>query len=231
LAGFNESAQQKACKLLTKYGASIELATAKSEINLSSYDTVYECIGYSLNSEFMLRHFKDCLNDRGQINVNDYLQIITDTNKVTENIFAVGDICRTKLSEEKVVIVAELETEIAVENIKKLSNYKTLGLRVYPKLKKIPASLSGIPKIYLISVGEHCLVVFGEWCISTSLGNLLKKIIEVTKILELKQYRFFIFLWHIFHFTLNLLHYFYLIIHFFEVQAKKLCMSKAKKLS
>ena len=44
------------------------------------------------------------IESRGGIRVNDFLQILSDNNDVQSNIFAIADISKTSLSEEKVII-------------------------------------------------------------------------------------------------------------------------------
>jgi NADH dehydrogenase FAD-containing subunit len=214
LPSFTQRAQKQAYKFLTKAGVNIKFETSKEDLALAEFDTVYDCIGNTANSQFMQLAFRGYLGARGGIMVNKHLQISSD-KELVENIFAVGDVCLTPLNEEKVVTVAEIETEIAVANIKLLHKIqKNRSSAKNLKLKSLPRTKALIPSQYLVSLGNDCLFIVGDWCFQTFLGNYMKKFIEVTKILELKDYYAFVKLYQLIHFMQYLMHYIYLVLHY-----------------
>ncbi len=114
--------------------------------------------GYQFNPGFMKRNnlFSDCVSSKGQIFVNDHLQVtninpLFDENqhkrvmKVFDNIFAIGDCCLTKVNEEKTVLPAKMSADICAKNI----NLMTDGVK--DRLKSLPLRF---PCAYGITLGK-----------------------------------------------------------------------------
>ena len=73
-------------------------------------DLVFLCTGIKPNFEFMKGEFRKFLNNNGQIEVNEFLQL-----RGMDNVFAIGDI--TGIEEEKTAQNAERQAEVIVHNI------------------------------------------------------------------------------------------------------------------
>ena len=78
-------------------------------------DMVILCTGIKANAEFMKKNFKDKLNERGQIKVNPYLQVMDH-----DHMFVAGDV--TDRREEKTAQNAEKEAMAVVHNLKSFSD-------------------------------------------------------------------------------------------------------------
>ena len=82
-------------------------------------DIAFLSTGIKLNSKFMLKNFKQALNENNHIKVNEYLQV-----QGKKNIFAAGDIIDVK--EEKTAQNAEKHASIVAKNILALEKRKPL---------------------------------------------------------------------------------------------------------
>lgn len=76
----------------------------------SDYDLVFQCLGQTYQTDFMNKNFQHCLSDKGQIKVNDFMQ-------VEGNIYALGDVCLTPLNEDKSVASLKLLSHYLYKNI------------------------------------------------------------------------------------------------------------------
>ena len=74
----------------------------------NGYDLTYYCTGQKYSADFMKDSFPTAIAANGQIFVNDKMQVIDSdplhnvmASPVKQNIFALGDCCRTFANEEK----------------------------------------------------------------------------------------------------------------------------------
>jgi apoptosis-inducing factor 2 len=98
---------KKGKKLITEKGTEIKT------------DMPFMCVGIKANYEFMQNKFSDCLNEKNQIKINEYLQL--GKNK---NIFVGGDVSATK--EEKTAQTSENHAQLIVKNIRCLKKGESL---------------------------------------------------------------------------------------------------------
>ncbi len=82
-------------------------------------DIAYLSIGVKPNSDFMNENFKESLDKKGQIIINQHLQLLNYTN-----IFSAGDV--NSLSEEKTAQNAKRQAELVSYNIVALESNKKL---------------------------------------------------------------------------------------------------------
>lgn len=134
-------------------GVTLHLGTSYDEEfkEKQEYDHVIQCAGYTFKTDFMKKNenFVDCLSDKGQIYVNDHLQVtnknpqtkhhnksvVVNQNdsvntedldhplheeKVYANIFSLGDVCLTSVNEEKTIYPLKVCAEICAQNIIKM---------------------------------------------------------------------------------------------------------------
>lgn len=95
-------------------------------------DLAFLCTGITPNYEFMLQNFKKSLNERNQIEVNEFLQL-----KNHKNIFVAGDV--TDRQEEKTAQTAEKQAGVVISNIRSLESSQPL--KEYSS-KKRPLAIS-----------------------------------------------------------------------------------------
>ncbi len=95
-------------------------------------DSVFLCTGISPNSKFIKGKLKKSVNEKGYVNVNDYLQVNS-----FKNVFAPGDVNALKI--EKTAQNAEHQAKIVVKNIMSLEKGKELKKYVE---KKTPMVIS-----------------------------------------------------------------------------------------
>ena len=96
-------------------------------------DLVFLCTGMHSNSDFMQKNFKKSLNEKGQIEVDEFLNV-----RGSRNIFAVGDV--NDLLVEKTAQNSILQAEIVARNI--ISIEKSGKLKEYkPKRTSLVISL------------------------------------------------------------------------------------------
>jgi apoptosis-inducing factor 2 len=146
---FNEHVNKKISKdtFITDSGTNIKT------------DLPFLCVGIKSNYEFMIKNFKDLLNNKNQLIVNKHLQL-----KDNKNIFTGGDI--TGIIEEKTAHTAESHAKLIIKNIHNLENKKPL-LTHNPKKTAM-----------LISLGKYTAILdspsltltgfipaFIKWCV------------------------------------------------------------------
>lgn len=130
-------------KFLKKYGVDIvfneRIKDGKGKTfftekgNKISADMTFLCTGIKPNYDFMMKNFKNNINERGQIKVNELMHL-EDNDKI----YAGGDV--SSFNEEKTAQTAENHAEIIVRNI--LKNESGEILDIYrPKRKPMVISL------------------------------------------------------------------------------------------
>lgn len=82
-------------------------------------DLVFLCTGIEPNFELLEKNFSNLLNERHQVKVNNFIQILG-----CENVFAPGDL--NDLPVEKTAQNAEIQANIVVDNIYAMENNKPL---------------------------------------------------------------------------------------------------------
>lgn len=126
LSNFNPRISQCAERFLKSVGVEINFNTPFHEENPKAlgYDYVIKCIGLKFRTDFMKLNFPQALSPRGQIYVNDLMQISgVDPRKnpyapaLKENIFCLGDCCLTSLNEEKTIATLCYLSEYVRKNI------------------------------------------------------------------------------------------------------------------
>ena len=133
-----------------------------------SPDLVFWCTGIKTNFEFLLKDFRNCLNEKNHVKVNNYLQVNN-----CNNIFAAGDI--TDIKEEKTAQNAKNQAKIILNNINTLESKKPL--REY-KIKKTAL---------VISLGKyHGILCYKNFVFTGFLPGILKAIIEKKEMLFLR---------------------------------------------
>ncbi|MFA4887467.1 MAG: FAD-dependent oxidoreductase [Candidatus Nanoarchaeia archaeon] len=110
---FNEKVEIKGNKFFIKKGEITE-------------DIVFLCTGIIPNFEFLKKHFKNVLNERHFLKVNEQLQLIGHNN-----IFVAGDVNDTAV--EKTAQNATKQAMVVVSNIEALE--KEMPLKPYPRIK------------------------------------------------------------------------------------------------
>jgi NADH dehydrogenase FAD-containing subunit len=125
-----EKASEYAKKFLEK--GNVEVVLNEFFKGKAREDLVFVCTGIVPNSSFMKDNFKDNLDEKNQIIVNDFLQL-----KNQENIFVAGDV--NNVNVEKTAQNAEKQAKIVAENITALEKNKDLKKN---KAKTTPIVLS-----------------------------------------------------------------------------------------
>lgn len=137
--------------------------------NKFSTDMAFLCTGITPNYDFMKINFAHCLNEKNQIKVNEYLQLVGE-----KNIFAAGDI--TDRLEEKTAQNAERQAMIIVKNIIALENKEDL---FQYHSKKTPL---------VISLGKYNGIIdLGDFVLTGIISALLKSFIEWREMYRLKK--------------------------------------------
>lgn len=123
-------------------------------------DLTFMCVGITSNSEIMVKNFPNKINDKGQIRVNEFLQV-----SGIKNIFCGGD--TTDIKEEKTAQSAEDHAQVIVKNIRQLE--KGQELKPYNPSKKP----------FVIALGRHGgIFEYKEFIITGILAAIIKKFIE-----------------------------------------------------
>jgi len=131
-------------------------------------DITFLCTGITPNYDFMKKNFSSFLNEKNQIKVNNYLQLIK-----AKNIFAAGDI--TDRPEEKTAQNAMRQAKIIVKNIMALENNDSL-IKYYSK--KTPL---------VISLGKYNGILdLGNFVLTGLIPACLKFFIERREMLKLR---------------------------------------------
>lgn len=132
-------------------------------------DLMFICTGITSNSNFLRLYFSKYLNERGQLNVNEYLQV----NNFSK-IFAGGDI--TAIKEEKLAQNAEKHAQIIVHNLKNIENIEKM-IKYLPKKRTI-----------IISLGKYNGILEDKNLVITGLiPGILKTIIELKTMIRYKK--------------------------------------------
>lgn len=144
----------------------IYITNKKREIET---DIAFLCTGITPNYDFMKKNFRDKLNPKGFIRVNEHLQI-----EGYNNIFAVGDV--SDKVEEKTAQNAERQARVVVKNILALEKNENL-IQYYSKRTPLVISLGKYNGIF--DTGKFVLTGF--------IPAMLKYIIEIQEMLKLKR--------------------------------------------
>ncbi len=123
-------------------------------------DLAFLCTGIIPNFELMKKNFSSKLNERNQVKVNEYLQLVGE-----RKIFAAGDV--NDLNVEKTAQNAQLQAKIVVNNIYALENGRELASYIF---KKTPL---------VISLGKYNgIYCHGNFVFSGFIPALIKVFIE-----------------------------------------------------
>lgn len=141
-------------------------------------DIVFTCFGMRANTYMMKEgDMRACLDDRGMIKVNDYLQV-----EGFPNAFAVGDAMIHPAREIKQAYYAELNGKAAAENILRLCYGKPL--------LKYPDDICGdkvSPLVYVVSLGRYDgSLGFNQLVINGSFAAMVKFVLEWTKVKQME---------------------------------------------
>lgn len=131
-------------------------------------DLAFLCTGITPNFEFMNKNFKNKLNYKNFIKVNEYLQL-----EGTKNIFVAGDVNSTEV--EKTAQNSEIQARIVLKNILSLENNR--------KLKKYKQHKTPL----VISLGKFNGVFESNYFVFTGLiPGIMKTLIEKREMLKLR---------------------------------------------
>lgn len=123
-------------------------------------DLAFLCTGFAPSNSFLKKIFSSCLDQRGFLMVNEFLQVENNPS-----IFAAGDI--VAIREEKTAQTAEKHAKLIVENIMRLERGKPL-IAYHPK--QLPM---------VISLGKYDgILVKKDFVITGLLPGLLKHLVE-----------------------------------------------------
>ncbi|MEK6891211.1 MAG: FAD-dependent oxidoreductase [Nanoarchaeota archaeon] len=123
-------------------------------------DLTFICTGITPNFQSLKKYFSKELNEKGQIIVNEYLQV-----KGYDNIFAAGDI--TSIKEEKLAQNAEKQAGIVIKNLKNLEDKKSL------------IKYNSKPRIMIISLGRfNGIFQYRRLIITGVIPGILKTLVE-----------------------------------------------------
>ena len=126
------------------------------------------CTGITPNYDFMKKSFRDKLNSKGFIKVNEHLQL-----EGYDNIFAVGDV--SNRAEEKTAQNAERQARVVVKNIFALEKNGNL---IQYHSKRTPL---------VISLGKcNGILSFGNFVLTGFIPALLKLFIEKREMRKLR---------------------------------------------
>ncbi|MEK6873625.1 MAG: FAD-dependent oxidoreductase [Nanoarchaeota archaeon] len=123
-------------------------------------DMVFLCTGIKPNFHPLEKNFKNVLNEKKQIKVNEFLQV-----ENYKNIFAAGDI--TAVKEEKLAQNAEKQADIVIKNLINTINDKHL-IKYQPK-----------PRIMVISLGRfNGILQYKNFILTGIIPGILKSFVE-----------------------------------------------------
>lgn len=135
-------------------------------------DLAFLCTGITPNFSFMKKNFSSSLNEKNQIKVNSYLQLINKTSY--NNIFVAGDI--TDINIEKTAQNAINQAKTLVNNIKALENNKPLFAY---QAKQTPL---------VISLGKYNgIFSWGKFVFTGLIPGILKTLIEKREMWKYKS--------------------------------------------
>ncbi|MBI4151899.1 FAD-dependent oxidoreductase [Candidatus Woesearchaeota archaeon] len=133
-----------------------------------SADLVFLCTGITPNSDFLLPQWKNVLDAKGFVRVNEYLQVHQHPQ-----IFSAGDI--TTIPEEKTAQSAEEQAKIVVRNLLALEKGQELQ-KFVPRQRPM-----------VISLGKwKGILVYKRWAWCGLVPGLLKQLIEWKTMRRLK---------------------------------------------
>lgn len=178
----SEKAIKYAENYLTKRGVKIifneEIVGRKGNIwktssgEIIKTDLAFLCTGIKSNFEFMKKNFKDFLNEKNQIEVNEFLQL-----DGIRNIFAAGDV--NNILQEKTAQNAERQAEIVAENICALEKNKKLS-------KLVPTKTT-----LVISLGKNAGILEAEKLTLTGfIPGRLKSLVEWKEMFKRKSFSY-----------------------------------------
>ena len=118
------------------------------------YDMVIMSIGATYSSDYMRANFHECLSSKGQIFVNDFLQVTNqnplssqrEDSQVYNNIFSLGDVNLSRLNEEKAIIPLKFSVDILGNNILCMANDR------FDRLQTLPRQFPGV---YSLTLGPN----------------------------------------------------------------------------
>lgn len=123
-------------------------------------DVAFLCTGIKPNSQSLRSNFKDDLDNRGNIIVNDQLQV-----RNHQNIFAGGDI--TNILEEKLAQTAQRHADLIIKNIRNLDEGRPL------------AKYRSASRPMVISIGKrHGIFNWGRFTFTGIIPAILKSVVE-----------------------------------------------------
>jgi len=176
---------------------SCRYATATGQVGIASFDISLDCTGIVPNSSMLRQSLPTALDGKGFIRVNDYLQVHLKSGPVVPNVFALGDVCSHRPSQQfgQNVLYADLQCAIVVNNLLA----KIRGSSNHPP-EKFPRDITGsphlVPTSMITSLGEiDASFVFEDIVVNGFIAALTKVVIEETKKLELANNPFGTFFW------------------------------------
>jgi len=132
-------------------------------------DMVFICTGIKPNSKPLEKYFKTVLNEKGQIKVNEFLQVGN-----YKKIFAAGDI--TDINEEKLAQNAEKQASVIIKNMWNLENNKPL------------AKYNSKPRIMVISLGRfNGILQYKSFVLTGLIPAFLKTFVEFKTMVRYKS--------------------------------------------
>ena len=133
-------------------------------------DIAFLCTGIKPNCPFMKNHFPNSINEKGQIRINKYLQIVGN-----ENIFAPGDV--NDFAIEKTAQNANYQAAKAARNILRIEKKKPL------------VEYKGWHGPMVISLGKwNGIFEWGNFAVTGFFPGILKILIEIKAMVLLKYF-------------------------------------------
>mmetsp|Transcript_17148 Transcript_17148/g.37579 ORF Transcript_17148/g.37579 Transcript_17148/m.37579 type:complete len:443 (-) Transcript_17148:58-1386(-) len=152
-------------------------------------DLVYVCIGSRVNSGAVASgDMKDSLGPRGEVKVNEFLQVIGH-----QNVFAAGDVMLHPSAEIKQAYYAEMNGAMAAMNIVRHSEGQ--------RLLKYPDDMAGSdvsPLVYVVSLGRYNgSLGFNRVVVNGAFAALVKWFLEWTKVRMMESRPIGVLIWWI----------------------------------
>jgi len=179
-------------------------------------DYVFACIGSRPSSTYLKSNpnnvsptniLHTAYLPSGKISVDDAFQLRSHDGQVFPRVFALGDVSAPLFREADVAYVAEKHSLCVLQNIKIYSKAiqeenqsRKTNIQLYEYPKDIPGTLSS-PQIFCISLGPYyALLAFNKLSIGTTKYSqkfiaIIKRIIELTKVLQLRNHWFGNYFW------------------------------------
>lgn len=151
-------------------------------------DIVYPCTGFRPCSGIFKEAFPDCIDRRGSVLVNDFLQM-----KDHNNIFVMGDVMFHEPSNElKLGHTAEVNAHLVVDNLHALCGNRQM--KTYPE--GVVGKGNVTPKIYAISLGPYDATIgFNSLVVNGKICAVLKWLLEWTKVQAAAERPIGIYFW------------------------------------